>query len=132
MISTVTKLSQKPRNLFLIDGVGAILSAFLLGVVLVYFKSYFGIPVNTLYVLAIIPCFFALYDLLCYFLLKKNHKPFIKLTAWLNIAYCGLSLRMAYEHIGQIEILGFIYIIIEVILVLAIAKIELDVAKSIS
>ncbi|MEM6633615.1 MAG: hypothetical protein AAF694_28335 [Bacteroidota bacterium] len=56
-----------PKKLLIIDGLGALLSAFLLGVVLVRFESQVGMPRNSLYVLAAFPCIFAIYDLISYF-----------------------------------------------------------------
>lgn len=62
----IGKIELEPKQLFLIDGLGAILSAILLGLVLVRFERIFGIPSSTLYFLAIIPIFFAIYDFLSY------------------------------------------------------------------
>jgi hypothetical protein len=42
----------KPKTLFLIDAIGAVLSTVLLGIVLVAFEKYIGMPTNVLYALA--------------------------------------------------------------------------------
>ena len=63
---------ENPKRIFQIDRFGAILSAFLLGIVLVKLENPFGIPKPTLYVLASFPCFFAIYDFYCYFIIDKN------------------------------------------------------------
>ena len=62
----ITKAKLNSKKLFLIDGFGAIISAFLLGVVLVKFQEKIGVPVSVLYLLATIPVFFAAYDFYCY------------------------------------------------------------------
>ena len=41
-------MNLTPKKLFLIDGIGAVLSAFLLGVVLVKLQSLIGMPTNHL------------------------------------------------------------------------------------
>ena len=41
------KLPTNPKKLFFIDGCGAILSAFLLGIVLVRFEKYIGMPIKS-------------------------------------------------------------------------------------
>jgi len=64
--------------LFLLDAIGALVSALLLGVVLVKYQEIFGIPIPTLYVLAIIPCFFALIDLYSYSSLVKDKSKNLK------------------------------------------------------
>ena len=69
---TINKFTSTPKQLFILDGLGALLSAFLLGVVLVKLESVFGIPKNTLYFLAFLPCLFAIYDFYCYFQAKEN------------------------------------------------------------
>jgi hypothetical protein len=52
--------NTNPKKLFLIDGLGALLSAILLGVVLVQLEYLFGIPKSTLYFLASLPCLFTI------------------------------------------------------------------------
>jgi len=108
----------------LIDGLGALLSAFLLGVVLVRFQSLVGIPIKTLYFLAILPCFFAVYDLFCYFFAKSRSGGFLKGIAIINVLYCLLSLGLAFSHQEVMTGLGWLYIIVEIIIVLFIASIE--------
>jgi len=120
------------KKLFLLDGLGAILSAFLLGVVLVKLESYFGIPVPTLYVLAALPCFFAIYDFYCYFKIEKKLEEFLKVIAITNLLYCCLSLVLAFYHYQEISYLGCIYIIGEIIIVVILAIIELKAVKKYS
>lgn len=121
--------NTKLKNLFLLDGLGAILSAFLLGIVLVKFESYFGIPKKTLYFLAALPCFFMIYDFFCYFKIKKKLGKFLKVIAIVNLLYCCLSIGMAIYHQQVITNLGWIYIIGEIIIVMALAIVELKVAN---
>ncbi len=117
------------RKLFLLDGFGALLSAVLLGVVLVKLNAYFGIPVATLYFLAVLPCFFAVYDFYCYFKMKKDLGKFLKGIAIINLLYCCLSLALAFYHYQEILYLGWIYIVVEIIIVVALSIIELRVAN---
>ncbi len=120
----------KLKKLFLLDGFGAIISAFLLGVVLVKLESYFGIPKNTLYFLAALPCFFMIYDFYVYFKIEKNLGSFLKRIAIVNLLYCFLSLLLAFYHYQVITYLGWIYIIGEIIIVVVLAWYELKVAKN--
>lgn len=120
----------KPRTLFLIDGMGALISAFLLGVVLVHFEFFFGIPQKVLYLLASIPLFFALYDLVCYIWAVKRLALLLRLIAFANISYCILSIIMAFVHRNSISIWGWAYILGEIVIVLLLAKIELQAANN--
>lgn len=117
------------RQLILLDGLGALVSAFMLGIVLVKFESYIGIPKSTLYILAAIPCFFAVYDFICYFIIRKKLSGFLKVIAYMNLLYCALSLALALSHSDTITLLGWAYIVIEIIIVIALALYELRVAN---
>ncbi|MFY0607100.1 MAG: hypothetical protein JXR10_10310 [Cyclobacteriaceae bacterium] len=119
-----------PRKLFKIDGFGAILSALLLGVVLVRLESIFGIPEATLYFLASLPCLFAVYDFYCYYKFDLNPRPFLKGIAMTNFVYCCISIGAAVFHIETITYLGWIYILAEIVIVSTLAYVELRVALS--
>ncbi|MEN8696651.1 MAG: hypothetical protein ABF317_05040 [Bacteroidia bacterium] len=67
-----TYFAKDPKQLFLVDALGAALSAVLLGVVLVNYEPIFGIPSDSLSLLAAVPYFFAVYDVVCYFALTIN------------------------------------------------------------
>ncbi|MFD0863352.1 hypothetical protein ACFQ1M_14150 [Sungkyunkwania multivorans] len=120
---------MNPKQLFLIDGLGALLSAFLLGVVLVRYEEFFGIPHQTLYFLALFPCLFALYDLYCYRGKRKDLGPFLRGIGIANILYCGLSLGLAFYHGEALTYFGWTYIIIEIMVVITLAVLELKVAR---
>ncbi|WP_299681731.1 hypothetical protein [uncultured Dokdonia sp.] len=121
-----------PRRLLLIDGLGAILSAFMLGIVLVKLESMFGIPPSTLYFLAILPVFFALFDFYCYQRKSNSLGRCLKMIAILNLLYCCLSVGIAFYHIETITIIGWLYILIEILIIITLAVFELKVAKRIA
>ncbi len=122
--------NENPRKLFLLDGAGAILSVFLLGFVLVKLEGFFGIPKNTLYFLTVWPLLFAIYDLYCYCTFNKNWNRYLTVIAIFNLMYCCLSIGLALYHALQITIFGWIYIVVEVMIVIAIAILELKVSKT--
>jgi len=125
----IDKLLANPKRLFLIDGMGALLSAFLLGVVLVQLESVFGIPSTTLYVLAALAVLFAAYDFYAY--RTKNIAALGKLLkgiAIINVLYCCLSIGLALYHIDAITVLGWAYVVVEVLIVVVLAVVELKVA----
>ena len=123
-------LNTKAKNLFILDGLGALVSAFLLGIVLVQCEATFGIPRETLYLLAIVPCVFMVYDMICYFFVKENISRYLKIIACLNIAYCGLSLVLVFQHSEQVLLLGWMYIIAEILIILLLAKWEWNISNS--
>lgn len=125
----IHKLSANPKGLFLIDGCGALLSAFLLGVVLVRFESIFGIPIPTLYFLAFLPAVFGAYDLYCFIKVTVKIDLYLKILAYLNIIYCFLSFGIAIYH--PITFFGWVYILFEIFVVIALAKLELRLANQV-
>lgn len=122
---------MNPKNLFLVDGFGAILSTILLGIVLVEFESVFGIPRQTLYFLAAMLCLFAFYDFYCFFKIDNNLSWFLKGIATANLIYCCLSIILGLYHRNAITNLGWIYIFIEIVVVCILSIIELRVASAI-
>ncbi|MCO6480779.1 MAG: hypothetical protein J5I94_29325 [Phaeodactylibacter sp.] len=117
--------SLPPRKLFLIDGLGALLSAFLLGVVLVRWEPVFGMPSKVLYPLAAIACVFAVYSLSCYFFLSRNRRPFLRAIAVANLLYCGLTLGLVVYCYPQLTVLGVAYFLVEIGVVLILVVTEL-------
>jgi hypothetical protein len=130
--ATIEKLYSSPKRLFLLDGCGAILSAFLLGVVLVRLENIFGIPPSALYVLASLPCLFALYDFYCFFKIKHNLGFYLKAIAVVNVLYCCLSMGLAFYHFQKLTFFGWIYIVVEIVIVAALANLEISVANKLN
>jgi hypothetical protein len=122
----------KPKEFFVVDGFGAILSAFLLGVVLVKMESVFGIPSSTLHFLATLPVLFAIYDLYCFSQLDDKLGHLLMGIAVINLLYCCLSIGFAFYHFQTITVFGWAYIIIEILIVTIIAIFELKTAKSLT
>src|SRR5688572_684170 len=121
------KLNHK--KLLLIDCLGALLSAFLLGIVLVKFESGFGMPQNILYFLSTMACLFAMYSGISYFFLRKNHVAYLKFIAFANLMYCCLTLGLTVYFYKQLTALGLIYFTGEILVIVALAMIELRVAS---
>lgn len=114
---------MKVRTLFLIDALGALISALMLGIVLLQYQAIFGIPVPILRFLAAVPCFFILYDLGSY-LTNKSQNQLLKGIALANISYCILSLSLVSYHHEQLTWLGWGYIIGELMIILILVRIE--------
>ncbi|NNF32476.1 MAG: hypothetical protein HKN68_00095 [Saprospiraceae bacterium] len=116
-------------KLFLFDGIGAIVSALLLGIVLVQFNRYIGMPSNVLYMLASVAVVLSMYSITCYIKRVKNWKTCLKGISILNLLYCMLTAMMVYYNWDQIKTLGVTYFTIEIILIIGIAVFELRIAS---
>ncbi|MFS4467418.1 hypothetical protein [Maribacter sp. 2210JD10-5] len=115
----------------MIDSVGAAFSIILLGVVLPKLESIFGIPKSILYILASFPVVFMLFDFYSY-----TRKVVLKLylfgIAMMNLLYCFLSIGLALFNHYTITHWGWLYLLLEVIIIMLLAFLELKVAKRIS
>ena len=112
----------------MIDALGAGISSILLGVVLPKFQAFFGIPKTILYFLGTIPVFFILYDFIGYSKTEESLGFWLKGIAFLNIAYCFVSLICVFLHKETLTFWGWIYIIGEILIVLLLVIIELKVS----
>jgi len=121
--------TSQPKFVFLVDGLGAVLTASLLGFVLYNMESTFGMPKNVLFYLAGLAALFAIYSFTCFFMLKKNFVPFIRFIALVNFLYCLLSSSMIYFQYSKLTSWGVAYFIVEIIVVLLVVIFELSVAK---
>ncbi|MDY7395658.1 hypothetical protein UMM65_10425 [Aureibaculum sp. 2210JD6-5] len=125
----LNKTNSNPKILFLVDGFGALLSAFLLGIILTSYQSAFGMPKNVLFFLASFPCLFMIYDFYCYFQINEKWNYFLKAIAIANIIYCFISITMLFYHFQKLTSLGLIYFLFELTIVIIIATIELKTAS---
>lgn len=124
----INKMTLTPRAMFLIDGLGALLSAFLLGIILTKFENTFGMPSKVLYFLAALPCIFAVYDFSCYWQAIENWRPFLKTIAIANLIYCFISIGFVVHHFEKLTTLGLIYFLLEFAIVIILASIEFKTA----
>lgn len=119
-----------PRKLFLIDSLGALLSAVMLGFVLVRFESFIGMPQKELYALSFIACIFFIYSLTCFLSKSGNWKPYMKLIAIANLIYCCLTIGLIFYLYQQLTALGLAYFVGELIIITILALFELKTTSN--
>ena len=101
----------------MIDGIGAIVSAVALGLILPAFPNFFGMPHGALYLLAGLALGFAVYSLICAFTDQTDSK-------WLwtimvaNLSYCVLTASLVYHHREVLTIWGIFYFVGEIFIIL--------------
>lgn len=128
MMKNLTEELKIPKRLFLIDSLGAVVSAFFLGVILVRFESAFGMPVNVLYLLTFAACVFAIYSATCYLKTPANWQPFLKTIALVNLTYTCLTIGLMIHFYEKLTLLGLAYFVGELAIVITVAGIELKTA----
>ncbi len=127
MREIINRLAQKPRALFLVDGIGAFITAFLLLVILRTFNEYVGMPPAVLTCLSIIAAAFCLNSMACYFLLNNNWQPFLKAISVANLFYCCLTMGLIIYNYKNLTSLGIIYFLAEIIIIVVLVYLELKV-----
>lgn len=123
----VRRLNKK--SIFLLDGVGALVSALSLGIVLPAIQSWIGMPLKVLYLLATLALFFAAYSFTRYKFADLSNPVWLKGIIALNLSYCALSLFFVVTHFGLLTGLGLTYFILEKVIVIVIVGLELRILK---
>lgn len=116
-------------NIFLIDAVGALITAVLLSQLLARFESLFGMPPPILYILAGIALCFAVYSFLIHMVIKNNREPYLKGIVIANTLYCVATLFLVFYLNDLLTWLGIVYFVGEIIIVLILVQIEITVVK---
>jgi hypothetical protein len=120
-------LHAQPRNIFLIDGIGAALSAlFLLGI-LAQFPEYVGLSKNIFLALGAIACLLCTYSFACFFFSTKKRPALLGVTIAANTLYAALTLSLLLYFGQMISFLGMYYFISELIVLGILIKLEYGV-----
>lgn len=126
----INHLSEKPKTLFLIDSVGAFLTAFFLFAVMRSLNVYFGMPKIVLIYLSAIAGLFCIYSFSCFLFLKERWTLFINIIAVANFLYCVVTLGLLIKYYSFLTILGTTYFLTEIIIIALLGFVELKVARS--
>ncbi len=117
-------MTSNPKQLFLIDCLGALLSAILLGVVLTSFEPIFGMPRNVLFGLAALACLFAIYSFWNHVRFKENWRPYLQGIAIVNLLYCGLTAALVVYFRQELTKWGLLYFLLEMLVIIALVLVE--------
>ena len=127
----INHLIEKPKTLFLIDSLGAILTVLILFVIMRQLNEYIGMPIIVLTYLSIIAICFCIYSTACFLFLKERWTPFIRLIGVANLLYCALTIGLLIKHYSLLTIIGIIYFLIEIVIICGLSYVELNVATEI-
>jgi hypothetical protein len=120
----LNRVSPKPKTLFLIDGLGGLVTALLLYGVLRPFHEYVGMPPKVLIYLTLIAALFFIYSTLCHLFVKENWKPFLKIISYANLLYCCLTLLLMIYYFQELTTLGVGYFLAEILVILVLVYFE--------
>ena len=121
----ILQFIKKPKNIFLIDGIGALLTALLLFFMLRNFNTFFGLSKSVLKDLSLLALVFSFYSISCYLLVNNNWKSFLKIICTANILYCLLTIGILFYHYDNITILGIAYFLGEIAIITGLVFLEI-------
>ncbi len=117
------------RNIFLLDGFGALGSALTSGIIFSYFSTQLGLPPWLFYGLAAIALAFACYSFSCYRFLGKIHPEHLLAVILGNFSYCLVTVALVFFH-PTITSLGKIVLGSEAVVIFGVVYFEFRVLKS--
>lgn len=129
--SIIDKFTSNPKQLFLIDGSGAFLTAFFLFVILSGFEANFGMPGRIVYFLSFVACIYTIYSFSCYFFIFNKCRPFLTSVILANTIYNCITIGLVIYFYQGLTILGLIYFFLEISLMTGLILFELMVVARI-
>lgn len=130
MLNSLKLKTLSSKKIFLIDGIGALLTALILLVVLYPLSEQFGMPRSTLIFLALLAITFCIFSSSCYVLSPQKWKPFLSVIILANILYCMLTSALLVYHYSRLTLLGFAYFSIEILVIILLVVFELKYLKT--
>lgn len=122
--SFLSEVIYNPRKIFLLDSLGALLTAFFLLCILLPLERQFGMSQQILLTLSAIAVVFAIYSVSCFLFVRTNWRPFLKSLYVANLTYCCLTAGLVIMNYNQLTWLGLSYFLIEIVLISALVAIE--------
>lgn len=119
-----------PKQMFLIDGIGAVLTALCLGVVLPLFHEHIGLPKEVLIAMGGAGVFYGIYSFSCFFFIRSRYVASLKLLILANLLYCVASAAVVTFYVEQMTLLGLGYFALEVLVILGVVFLEMNVLKN--
>lgn len=117
------------RQAFLIDGLGGLLTATMLGLVLPAFHQHIGLPAGTLRLLGLAGLGYATYSLSCFRFLQGNPAPYLRFIVVANLLYCLVTAAILATHRNTVTTLGLSYFVAEVLVILAVVSLEIRILR---
>ena len=115
------------KNVFVLDGVGAVLSIVLLAIVLPWLHPWLGMPLEVLSWLVYWPTVCLVYDALCWKFADPRSPRWLTGIIILNTAYCVATAILIGVHFDALTAWGVAYFISEIPVILGLVAFELRV-----
>ena len=118
-------------HIFLLDGLGALLSTSATAFVLPAVQPWIGLPREVLIGLATPAALFAAYSLSCWLLLSPSRvTPWLAGIVFANLAYCSVVVLTLAWFVQDVTPLGLAYFVGEIAIIVGIVALESRVARA--
>lgn len=115
-----------PKQLFLIDAIGAATTTFCLSIFPFIWPQIFGLPVPVTNALSIPAAVFMVYSFLCFsYFPTRLWKRLLLGIALANLSYCLVILLVIIKHSESLMPIGWIYFIGELLIIIGLVFYEL-------
>lgn len=118
------------KKIFLVDAIGAMISALLIGLVIAPYEGFFGVPTPIAYLLCFIAILLSAFSLLSYLFTQNSWKKNLRIIAILNLGYCAFTASVLTLNSEGITFWGWSYFILEMLIIFALSRVEMGIAKS--
>lgn len=119
----------KGRNIFLVDAIGAVVSALSL-LIPFSFVELFGMPKSIVSIFISIAIVYSIYSTIVYLTNPSKWKMYLIIIAILNISYCLFTVYHIFNNLNTITLLGYLYFAGEILIVLTLSIFELKLGRT--
>jgi hypothetical protein len=119
---------REPRILLLLDFSSAVVTSLLAALLLATAILPTGLPTWILYSMSLSAAGFALFDVVSVLRVSDRVRPLFAI-GWLNLLYCAGTIVICVMFRSSVTYLGWMYFMLEGVLVIALACWELKIAR---
>jgi len=123
-------MNVNESSIFLLDGAGALLSVFLLGVMLPALQHWIGMPSYIFYYLATWAFGCLVYDLACFRFANHRDPKWLRGIMAANVLYCLLTVVLLVIHFKEMTSWGITYFLAEIPVILGLVFFERNIVRS--
>lgn len=112
------KAASERKRIFLIDAIGAFVSAFLLGVVLPAIQEWVGMPKHVLYILSFWALIAMVFSFSCFWFADHSKAVWLRAVLVANVFYCLVTIFFMTMFCSILTLWGWTYFLIELMMIL--------------
>lgn len=124
--------TKNPKNLLLIDSIGAGMTAMSLYFIIRPWNTFFGMPENKLTVLTGLALCFCIYSAVCFLWVKRGLATFIRFIGMANVLYCAFTGGLVIMYYPLLTNVGIAWFLTEIAIIGSLSYVELRVAREIT